>query len=217
MSESEHEKTKLAWPHWMLRFVGSDDEDAMEDLMWSVGGSPPYGGVSHEEASAVYELLEDYRGPGAASADSYDRVRPFTSIDPARQLAIEIFRCADEIQSKAASYEMSPVERGLELSRQAGHRAAEATFLAFEAGLQYRMGNLSAARDRTLEALDAFLSAADEDPVYEKRVRQMAQNAVSFTALGGDRVRARALLQNLAGVMDPTAGEQLRRSLDAGI
>lgn len=216
MTDSEQDKTDVAWPHWMLRYVGSDDEDAMEDLIWSVGGSPPYGGVSYEEASAVYDLLEDYRGPDAASAESYERVQPFVATDPDRRRALEIFRCADEIQSQAASYGMEPVRRGLALSREAGHRGAEASFLAFEAGLHYREGNVTAARDRTLEALDIILAAAEEDPVYEKRARQMAQNAVSLTAMGGDHGKARDLLHGLAGVMDPIASEQLRRSLDAG-
>lgn len=215
MTDSELEKTEVAWPHWMLRYVGSDDEDAMEDLIWSVGGSPPYGGVSYDEASAVYDLLEEYRGPGSASGTAYDRVESFVGSDAERKLALDIFRCADEIQSEAASYGMQPVQRGLALSRQAGHRAAEASFLAFEAGLRYREGDLAAARDRTLEALDIFLAAAEEDPVYAKRVRQTAQNAVSLTAMSGDHARARELLHGLAGVMDPAAGEQLRRSLDA--
>jgi hypothetical protein len=52
--------TTLPWPHWMLRYVSSDDPEAMSDLEWSVGGSPPYGGVSYDEASAVYDPA---RGP----------------------------------------------------------------------------------------------------------------------------------------------------------
>jgi hypothetical protein len=213
MTEPDH--TNVPWPHWMLRYVGSGDEGAMEDLIWSVGGSPPYGGVSYEEAAAVYELLEAYRGPGAASPAAYDRVKPFVARDQTRDMAIEIFRCADAIQSAADSYGSEPVARGLALSRKAGHRGAEAGFLAFEAGLHYRNGDVSKARDRTLEALDIFLGAAETDSAYEKRAMQTAQNAVSLTAMGGDRTRARELLHKLAGVIQPSAGEQLRRSLDA--
>lgn len=208
-------KTDLPWPHWMLRYVGSDDQDAMEDLIWSVGGSPPYGGVSYEEAAAIYELIEEYSSPGAASVDAYERVEPFVSGKPSLELAIEIFRCADEIQSDSQGYESDPVERGLALSRKAGHRGAEASFLAFEAGLHYRAGDMATARDRTLEALDKFLVAADEDPAYEMRVKQTAQNAVSFTAMSGDPDAARTLLHKLAGVLDPAVADQLRRSLDA--
>jgi hypothetical protein len=214
--ESERDKTDLPWPHWMLRYVGSDDQDAMEDLIWSVGGSPPYGGVSYEEAAAVYELIEEYTSPGAASVEAYDRVKSFVSGNPHPELAIEIFRCADEIQSAPETYGGATVERGLALSRKAGHRGAEASFLAFEAGLHYRAGDLVTARARTLEALDKFLVAADEDPAYEKRVKQTAQNAVAFTAMGGDRDTARSLLHKLAGVIDPAAADQLRRSLDGG-
>jgi hypothetical protein len=216
MTEDERNKTEIAWPHWMLRYLGSGDKEAMEDLIGSVGGSPPYGGVSDEEASAVYDLIEDYRGPDAASAASYERMQPFTAGDAHRQRVLEIFRCADEIQSDSARYGAAPVKRGLALSRQAGHRGVEASFLAYEAGLLYRSGNLPAARDRTLEALDVFLEEADEDPVYATRVRQTAQNAVSLTAMGGDQKMARELLQNLARVIEPAAGEQPRQSLGTG-
>ncbi|MEO6444856.1 MAG: hypothetical protein ABIZ91_01560 [Gemmatimonadaceae bacterium] len=215
MTAPERDKTELPWPHWMLRYVGSDDQDAMEDLIWSVGGSPPYGGVSYDEAGAVYELIEDYRGPGAASRESFERVQPFVAADPVRQSALEIFRYADEIQSAPESYGQRPVARGLALARAQQHRGAEASFLALEAGLHHRANDLPAARDCTLQALDIFLMMADEDPAYAKRVMQTAQNAVSFTAMAGDVDAARTLLHKLASVMDPAASEQLRRSLDA--
>lgn len=215
MAESEREKTDFPWPHWLLRYVGCDDREAMEDLIWSVGGSPPYGSVSYDEAAAVYELLEDYRGPGAASADAYARVRAFIAGNRSREMALDIFRCTDEIQSDAANYGHAPVERGLALSRELGHRGTEGCFLAFEAGLNHREGDVQAARARTLEALDIFLAAADEDPVYEKRVKQTAQNAISLTAMSGDRDAARKLLHKLAAVLDPAMATQLRRSLDA--
>jgi len=216
MAESEREKTDLPWPHWLLRYVGSDEQEAMEDLIWSVGGSPPYGGVSYDEAGAVYELLEGYRGPGAASADAYAKVRAFIAGNRTREMALDIFRCTDEIQSDAADYGHAPVERGLALSRELRHRGSEGCFLAFEAGLYHREGDLPTARARTLEALDIFLVAADEDPVYEKRVKQTAQNAISLTAMDGDRDAARELLQQLAALLDPAMAEQLRRALDAG-
>lgn len=42
-----------------------------------VGGSPPYGGISYDEAAAVFELLEDFRGPSQASDASYSKVESF--------------------------------------------------------------------------------------------------------------------------------------------
>jgi hypothetical protein len=215
VSTNERERTDIPWPEWMLRYVGSDNPDALDDLMWSVGGSPPYGGVSYEEAAAVYELLEEYRGPGAASDEAYEAVDPFIEKDKNRKTALEIFRCADQIQSDSESYGQGPVERGLALAKKSGHRGAVASFVAFDAGLQHRAGNLPAARDRTIEALQIFLALADEDPVYEHRVKQTAQNAISFTAMSGDLDTARTLLHKLGSLIDPGAADQLRRALDS--
>jgi hypothetical protein len=199
----------------MLRYVGSDDEQALTDLVWSVGGSPPYGGVSYEEAAAVYELLEDYRGPGAATDASYDSVRAFVEPDSDAAIALEIFRSADLIQSNPEGYALEPTHQGAELSRAAGHRGAEASFLSFEAGWHLRRGDEETARAVTLDALDIFLELADSDDVYAKRVQQSAVNAVSLTARTGDLAGARRLFGGLADVMEPDLAEQLRRALGA--
>src|SRR5687768_5529413 len=91
--DAERDDSPPAWPHWMARFVGSGgDEGAFWDLIWSVGGSPPYGGVGYDEASAVYELLEAYRGPGMAPDSHYDRVSGFLAGRPDAVLALEAFR-----------------------------------------------------------------------------------------------------------------------------
>src|SRR6185436_7424701 len=58
--------TSKPWPHFLIRYMLQNDESTFEDLIWSVGGSPPYGGVSYEEAKAIFELVENYRGPGTA-------------------------------------------------------------------------------------------------------------------------------------------------------
>ena len=215
VAPDQGERTDRPWPYWMMRYVGSDDMQAMEDLIWSVGGSPPYGGVSWDEAVAVYELLEAYHGRGAASKARYDKVRAIIKSRPDRLAVLETFHCADQIQSRSDSYGREPVERGLALTRQLGHRGAEASFLSFEAGWLFRTGDKAAAAAETLQALEIFLELADRDPVYEKRVKQSAQNGVSLAAMSGDVVRARELLQQLAPVLDPDVTEQLRRALQA--
>ena len=68
MATSSTARTALPGPHWMLRYIGTDDKDALNDLVWSAGGAPPYSGISHNEASAVFDLIEDYMGAGQASA-----------------------------------------------------------------------------------------------------------------------------------------------------
>jgi hypothetical protein len=205
--------TTIPWPHWMLRYLGTDDPAALEDLMWSVGGSPPYGGVSYEEAAAVYALLEDYTGAGAAGDGSYSAVLAFLEPGSEPALTVELFRCADVIQSNSESYGVEPVQRGLELARQLGHRGAEASFVAFESGWYILQGDNASARDLTLQALGIFLELADSDEAYAKRVGQCAANAVSLTANAGDVEGARKLLADLADVMDPDFAEQLRQAL----
>ena len=73
-------RADIPWPNWILRYVGADAPDAMEDLVWSVGGSPPYGGVSYDEASEVYNLLEKFMGPGKAPKAAYDSVLKFAGL-----------------------------------------------------------------------------------------------------------------------------------------
>jgi hypothetical protein len=205
--------TTIPWPHWMLRYLGTDDPGALEDLIWSVGGSPPYGGVSYEEAAAVYELLEDYTSAGAAADGSYSAVLAFLEPGSEPALTVELFRCADAIQSNSETYGPEPVQRGLELARQLGHRGAEASFLSFEAGLHIRQGDDATAAGLTKQSLGTFLELAESDEAYAKRVGQSAANAVSLTARAGDVEGARKLLGDLADVMDPDFAEQLRQAL----
>ena len=86
----------IPWPDWVLRFIAADNEESFMDAIWSVGGSPPYGGVSYEEAAAVYYLLEDYRGPGMAGEKLYEDVRGFIRRDPYRQAVLDIFYVNDQ-------------------------------------------------------------------------------------------------------------------------
>jgi hypothetical protein len=213
MTATASDPTTIPWPYWMLRYVGTDDPGALDDLIWSVGGSPPYGGVSYEEAAAVYELLEDYRGADAAGDASYAAVLAFLEPDSEPARAVETFRCADAIQSDPAGYGLEPVQRGLDLSRALGHRGAEASFLSFEAGWHIRRADDESARDLTRQALDIFLELADGDEAYAKRVGQAAANSVSLTARTGDLDGARQLLAGLADVIEPDLAEQLRQAL----
>jgi hypothetical protein len=205
--------TSLPWPYWMLRYVGSDDREALNAVVWSVGGSPPWGGVSYEEAAAVYELLEDYRGAGAAADASYAAVLAVLEPGSEAGLTVEVFRCADEIHSDPEGFGRGPVRRGLELSQRLGDMGAEASFLSFEAGWHTRQGDDESARGLTRKALDMFLELAEADEAYARRVHQSATNAVSLTARTGDLDGARRLLDDLADVIDPDVAEQLRRAL----
>lgn len=213
MTAISSDPTTIPWPYWMLRYLGTDDGGALEDLIWSVGGSPPYGGVSYEEAAAVYELLEDYTGEGAAADESYAAVLAFLEPGSEPALTVELFRCADAIQSNSESYGIEPVQRGLELARQLGHRGAEAGFVAFESGWYILQGDAVSARDLTLQALGIFLELAEGDEAYAKRVGQTAGNAVSLTANSGDVDGARQLLADLGEVIDPDFAQQLRQAL----
>ena len=125
------ERTDTPWPVWMLRFIATDAPSALDDLTWSVGGSPPYGGVSYDEASAVYDFLEQYRGPGMAPQSAYDAVLRLAGDKPDAVDVLDIFRCYDEVTSSPDSFAAEPVERGLELCRKVNHTGAQATFLAF--------------------------------------------------------------------------------------
>lgn len=206
-------ETTLAWPHWMLRYVGSDDAAALEDLVGSSGVSPPWGGVSYDEAAAVYQLIEDYHGSGTASDESYTAVLNLLAHGSDRAQTIEIFRCTDIIQSEPEAYDRYPVDRGLFLARSLRHAGAEASFLSFEAGWHVRRKEDATALELTRTALAMFLELAEADEVYAKRVHQSAVNTVSLTARTGDLPGARTLLGGLAEVIDAETAEKLRLAL----
>ncbi len=196
-------RTAIAWPAWMLRYIATDDEGAFWDLVWSVGGSPPYGGVSYDEAKAVYDLLEDYRGPGQAAPTSYERVAAFAGNDPMRRRALDAFRINDTITSAPESFTEEAVILGTRVAEDLDHDGLRCLFKAYAAQIAHQHGNAAAARDLTIEALKVGLPVAAKDPAYARRIAQCAQNAVSFTALAGDRDAAIRLQAQLADIIDP--------------
>jgi hypothetical protein len=201
MSPQPKEKTSIPWPHWMLRAIATAGESALWDLIWSVGGSPPYGNVGYKEAEAVYNLLEEFRGPGTASAEAYAAVRQFVANDPFRRAVIELFRCNDEIISNHESFGAEPVDKGLALCQEVKHDGVWALFLAYRSQLAYRAGKLNDARKDTVEALTVFLRLADQDRAYDEKAAQTAQNAISFTALSGDKAGALKLKAKLEPIL----------------
>ena len=193
----------LPWPYWMQRYIATDDEQAFWDLVWSVGGSPPYGGVSYEEAKAVYDLLEDYRGAGEASPASYAAVKMFAKGHQERLDALEAFKINDEITSAPESFGADVAARGSRLAAKIGHKGLKCVFLAYEAQVTHRNGDVGRARDLTIDALKLGLLLAAEDAAYGKRVAQLAQNAIALMAMSGDRAGALHLQTQLADLLDP--------------
>src|SRR4051794_41931081 len=103
MTETSDNSSK-PWPYWMLRYVAANDPRAFHDLVWSIGGSPPYGGVSYEEAELVYHMLKEYQGPGEASQAQYDSISERLGGRPEAVTALEIFRIHDRIASHSPAY-----------------------------------------------------------------------------------------------------------------
>jgi hypothetical protein len=207
----ENIDTSLGWPHWMVRFMLQDSEQAFEDLIWSVGGSPPYGGIPYEEAGAVYTLIENFRGKGMASPTHYAAVRKLIRGDPERQHVLDLFQCHDQIVSASDSYSRAVADKGLAIAESIGEPASIALFKLYQAGTYTRTGANAQAATLTLEALDLLLKAAEHDPGLAHRVEQAAQNAVAMTALAGDPEKATKLLNDLAEVLPGGVVAQLRQ------
>jgi len=193
---------EIPWPQWVLRFIASDDEDAYSDAIWSVGGSPPWGGVSYEEAAAIFELLEDYRGPGTAKTKFYSAAQTQLMNSPERQSILELFLINDQITSNPDTYGADVLERGLTLSKQVMHDGILGTFMCYQSALAYRNNDLPAAMKANWQALQIFLRLADEDPAYGKRAAQCSQNAISYLLLSGDRDGALQLQEKLASILE---------------
>jgi len=194
----------------LLRFMMQDDPQTFWDLVWSVGGSPPYGGVSFEEAEAVYHLIEDFRGSGMAPPARYEAVREVIKGHPERELALDLFHCYDEIVSASETYAREIADKGLAIAESISQPAAVGLFKLFQAGVSTREGKYRDAAALTLEALEVLRSAAENDPACNHRVEQAAQNAVTLTALAGDKAKATQVLDDLAEVLGAHATLQLR-------
>jgi hypothetical protein len=67
----------LTAPDDALRWI--DASEGMLDLMWSVGGSPPYGRALNSEAAAAHELLAKCEG-ATMRTGSVSGTRPRRSI-----------------------------------------------------------------------------------------------------------------------------------------
>jgi hypothetical protein len=202
MPNEDQQKGSIPWPYWMLRFIASDNENSFWDLVWSVGGSPPYGGVSCEEAEAVYNLVEESRGPGIVSEERYGAMRGMVGANPYKLDVIEMFQCNNKITSNPSTFTEKNVADGIAVSDRLNDLGVRSLFLAYKAQLGHRNGNMTEARECALAALSGFLQLADQDATYGNRVAQLAQNAVSFTAMSGDMEGAKKLQLKLRRIMD---------------
>jgi hypothetical protein len=207
--------SSLGWPHWMVRYMLHDSADALEELIWSVGGSPPYGGISYEEAAAVFQLVENFRGKGMASPAHYAAVRKLIRGHRERERVMDLFECYDEIVSASDTYSRATANKGLAIAESIGAPAPIGLFKLYQAGVAGREGRNGEAATLTLEALDLFLSAVEDDPGLAQRVAAAAQNAIALTAMAGNRAQAAKLLDDLGEVLAPGAEGQLRRWLAA--
>ena len=185
------ERSSKPWPYWMLRYVGANDPQAFNDLVWSVGGSPPYGKVSRKEAELVYKLIETYQGPGSASQALYDRVSERLGGRPEAVTALEVFSIHNRIASEPSAYTKADVDAGLALARGLKHVGITCYFLLLRAGLAYRGGDINEAENDTPEALSALVPLVAEDLVYLEQARKAAQNAASFCAMAGNLTKAK--------------------------
>lgn len=210
-----NDKNSIPWTEWMLRYVASDDSNALNDLIWSVGGSPPYGGISYDEAAAVYDLVEQFYGQGQRKApeSAYDRVKQFVQAFPEKLYTLEVFQCHERITNAPDDFSNDDVLRGLELCDKLNHNPAKAFFLTLAAQLLYRDGKIGKAKDILLDVLPTFLYLASQDPVYLWRARTTIQNSISFAVMDGDFSTARELLGKFGQFIPAEVYEQLRTRL----
>ena len=168
----------------------SEDEQAFSGLLWSAGGSPPFGGISYDEAKAVYELTESFLGKGMPSKPRYDIVRRHLRWHPKRERTLDLFHCYDEIVSESPNYSQEVAKNGLTIASSMQEPGAIGLFRLFEAQVLTREGRTADAAEPSVEALDDLLSAAEKEPACGHRVAQAGQNAVLLTAMAGDKPRA---------------------------
>jgi tetratricopeptide (TPR) repeat protein len=186
--------TDIAWPHWMRRYIATGSDEAYHDLIWSVGGSPPYGGVSWKEAEAVYKLLEEgYRGPGTASQDLYDGVRATIGQDREKALTLDAFRLHDRIASEPDTFGSADVDAGTQVANKLGDAGLAAYFSLLASEHAHRDGDAARAKQLTLATFVQLGPLAKTDPAYGAPLGKACINGASFAVLDGDFATARVL------------------------
>jgi tetratricopeptide (TPR) repeat protein len=204
------DRTSFGWNWWLLRYMASDDKTAFNDLVWSVGGSPPYGGISYEEAGAVYDMLESFLGAGLMDQNLYKKVEQMVANQNDRLDVLHLFGCYDRITSAPDNILQEDVEEGLKLSTKIGHAGVIAYFRSLQAELYFKNGDIPYAREIIEKVLPVFTLLAIKDVAYSSRAISTMKNAVAFTALDGDFSGAHELMNriNKAGMGDLLAEYQ---------
>jgi hypothetical protein len=188
------DESSLPWPYWLTRAILANGEQAWMDAVWSVGGSPPYGGVSYEEGAAVYALLETYRGPGMAPGSAYDAVAAHLAGDPESVLALEIFRLHDEIASRDVAHATrEEIDAGRALAQDLRDPRATLYFELLDGDLAVREERITDARDRFLVCANELNAMAVDEPVYVPRLVDVMVNVASLSVSDGDFDVARTM------------------------
>ena len=207
------DRTSVPWPQWMLRYIGTNNQEAFSDLMWSVGGSPPYGGVSYDEGAAVYRLLESHTGPGVASSAAFDEVRSLVGRRQDALAALDAFECYDAIVTAPDSIPPALAERALALANQVKHDGARAGLLVLAAQERLQQGDLAGSARLFQDALALFATLATRDSAYNERLGMVAQNAISMAANAGDVGTARSLFRQVGHLIPEPNQAALRSAL----
>lgn len=191
LQEGITDRTEVKWPFWLVRYIVSDSKEAFEDLIWSVGGSPPYGGVDYDEAAAVYELLEDFRGVRRASESLYAKVEKFIINKPVEMKALEAFRIYDKVASNSETYTLKDLRIGSEDAINVVDQPLTSYFNLLKAGVHYRDGDFVNAYEYAIKGVDPLITFTQNDPVYLGRLSAAFTNSAIFANLNGDMAEAR--------------------------
>ncbi len=185
---------ELPWPHWMRRHIAVGREQTYHDLISSVGGSPPYGGVGRKEAEAVFKLLEEgYRGPRAADDALYSALQICIGKNREKALTLQAFRLHDRIASAPDNFTTADVEAGAVVARELSDAGLIAYFALLAAQLAHREGDMARAKQLTLESFTHLSKLTLTDTAYTEPLGKASINGVSFAVMDGDFAAARVM------------------------
>jgi len=159
-------REEIPWPYWMIRYIVADTIEAVADLFWSIGGSPPYGGISYEEAEAVYALLNQFTGPGRASEAAYAAVEKFLTGRAEASRALEAFRIFDRVASNPEEYTDIGLRIGGVEAVEAVDEPLSSYFDFLLAGLRHKQGDLREAYRLSQRSIDSLYKHYEADAVY---------------------------------------------------
>ncbi len=182
------------WHEWLLRAVGANTEQAINEAAAAMLLAGQTGELSTEAAQAGADLLNEFFGPGMAPANRYAHLLGLLRGNDAGRMAVETFRCFDATVSSSPDVDIMTVTQGLILAQKAEHAGARAFFAFVLADKDHAEGRHADALALALPSLDRLDKLARADAGYREQLAKAAISTHKYALHGNPELAAKVML-----------------------